>query len=361
MKKKVLTVTLTLLTVGIFFFIPKVNAADISVLSSFNTSRTDNDVTIYAYGTTLFPFTDSFDSTGSTSPISQTYNHVTHILTVKFINNGSTCKYVMYPYVTVTLTDPNPNAEVSYTTPTNLVNYSNDFYLSFNDADRYFECNPSADWSFGDRICIPPNSTLTAMVTFETRAVFNNPTLSYTCSKISGVVISSSFKAYDTDYTPSGSHQDLLISIEALRAYLTGSTGLPLTNTRLGQVLNYLNPISTNVQDIRDYLYGDSSINNNVSQNSYDLKTQSDNIHAREQAYFTQNSQAIQATGLSNYQFGTVEGNGIGAVSNDFTSIWNALNGWTSVYIFSLTLTLALTIIRHAPSAISRRNRRKQE
>lgn len=106
-----------------------------------------------------------------------------------------------------------------------------------------------------------------------------------------------------------------------------------------------------------------ASVNNidDISNASGSVTTKESQVHTQEQSYFTQNSQAIQATGLSNYRFDTVQQNGINAVSVDFTQLWNALGAWNSVYIFSLTLTLSLTILRHAPNAISRKQRKKQE
>ena len=97
-----------------------------------------------------------------------------------------------------------------------------------------------------------------------------------------------------------------------------------------------------------------------LSEASADLATQSNNAHNQEQAYFNQNAQAIADTGLSNYHFSTVDGNGVASVSVDFTDLWNALGGWTSVYIFSLTLGLALSIIKHSPNAINRKIRNRQ-
>lgn len=104
---------------------------------------------------------------------------------------------------------------------------------------------------------------------------------------------------------------------------------------------------------------GWSSYTDNLSEDSADLASQSNQAHQQEQAFFNQNSQAIANTGLSNYQFSTDNGNGVASVSVDFTNLWNALGGWTSVYIFSMTLGLALSIIKHSPNAINRRIRNK--
>lgn len=82
---------------------------------------------------------------------------------------------------------------------------------------------------------------------------------------------------------------------------------------------------------------------------SSDITSTSNSIHSQEEQYFSSNAQAIQATGLSNYRFDQNQTGGISAVSNDFTAVFNALGGFNSVFIFSLTLSLALQIIRHHP------------
>lgn len=92
-----------------------------------------------------------------------------------------------------------------------------------------------------------------------------------------------------------------------------------------------------------------------------DITSKSENAHIQEQSYFTQNAQAIRDTGLSNYRFNGDQENGIGSVSHDFTLLWNALGGFNSVYIFSLTLSLALMILRHVPGVIRSSRRNKEE
>lgn len=82
---------------------------------------------------------------------------------------------------------------------------------------------------------------------------------------------------------------------------------------------------------------------------SDDITSTSNSIHTQEEQYFSSNAQAIQATGLSNYRFDQNQTGGISAVSNDFTAVFNALGGFNSVFIFSLTLSLALQIFRHHP------------
>lgn len=113
-----------------------------------------------------------------------------------------------------------------------------------------------------------------------------------------------------------------------------------------------------NMQKIFGYfeqLIGGSENTSGVNNQSDSLNQQTQQVHIQEQSYYQQNQQAIHSTGLSNYQFSNDQIVGTSAVSNDFTSLWNALGSWTGVYIFSLTLSLALTILRHMPHGIRKK------
>lgn len=86
---------------------------------------------------------------------------------------------------------------------------------------------------------------------------------------------------------------------------------------------------------------------------SYDPNNQEnsmiDNVHSQEQNWFNQGNQSIGSTGINNYQFNAEQSGGISGVSNDFVRVWNACGSLNSVWIFSLTLSLALYIIHHVP------------
>lgn len=84
-----------------------------------------------------------------------------------------------------------------------------------------------------------------------------------------------------------------------------------------------------------------------LQNNSNGLNNQNDSNHQTELSYFNQTNQALSNSGIQNYQFSNDQINGVGSVSNDFTYVWNALGNWNTVYIFSITLSLALVIIRY--------------
>lgn len=152
-------------------------------------------------------------------------------------------------------------------------------------------------------------------------------------------------------------------SVFTFNVYVRGSYQFSL-NTNFTYTINfavsdiYLKSTNLMLSDIYNSLNSNNS--SNISTDSGTLHTQSDQVHSQEATYYAQNTQAIQATGLSNYQFDNSTVSGLQGIRSDFTDVWNALSGWNSIYIFSLTLGLALTILRHSPSAISSAIRRKR-
>lgn len=86
---------------------------------------------------------------------------------------------------------------------------------------------------------------------------------------------------------------------------------------------------------------------NSIHAQSENIVSQSNIIQQAESQWFNQNSSTLQAVGLSNYNWGGDASTGIAGVSNDFTDLFNSLGKWNAIYIFSMTLTVALTIIRY--------------
>lgn len=502
MKKTVsIVLILTLLTV---FFCSNVSAATASptVANYKRIEQTKNGVKIRVSGVQTNGYSEGFYARyGGTGTSFDIYNVCQTIITVTVTNDTSKTKYLTDMYIDLKYNDSDSGvSNLSwFAAPRDIENYGPDFNLSFTYSSGTLDFIPSAQWSFGNKLCIPANCSLNCVcvITFPCKFGTNDNTLGpWQDANLDSITIYPSWNAYDTDFTPQGAHDDLLISIEALRNYLNGSNGIPALIDSLDDILNevtwngtYNNPQFGNESEytltypndllvrvtsykgipitdfeilppdvvVTDVLYripvcvtlvnyntndrklsGSFTINEvfstsgctvdspriysswietvgywisngnytvvirpseeiiaagynssevwfdvysrnaslsirnftvtaNISSYTSDLSTESDSlkntsdsVHSQEQIYFAQNQQAIQATGLSNYQFSSADGSGISAVSNDFTTIWNALSGWNSVYIFSLTLGLALTILRHAPNAISRRRRKQQ-
>lgn len=87
-----------------------------------------------------------------------------------------------------------------------------------------------------------------------------------------------------------------------------------------------------------------------VGNDSNDVSDTLDTVHSQEEQWYNANSSAIEATGLSNYQWSTGQALGLNAVVGQFTQVWNSLGDWTLVYTFTLILSLATFILRHRPS-----------
>lgn len=123
-------------------------------------------------------------------------------------------------------------------------------------------------------------------------------------------------------------------------AYADQNITLWQIKERVSSIYNHLFNRDTSYSDV-------SSESSSLDSSSSAATTQSDTNHQTELSYFNQTNTALNNTGISNYSFNNEQIGGIGSVSNDFTSVWNSLGSWTSVYIFSLTLSLGLAIIRH--------------
>lgn len=195
-----------------------------------------------------------------------------------------------------------------------------------------------------------PKQNIAYVVLSSDSDVFSTPLI----TDISGDYISFQYRNSVTKgnvgYYPTGYHYSI--------AYVLAITPTPVTIER-GSAVSF----SAGTY-IRSDLYVPSSILFGLSdfwhaiadpdrsqqdQLSSDITSTSNSIHTQEEQYFSSNAQAIQATGLSNYRFDQNQTGGISAVSNDFTAVFNALGSFNSVFIFSLTLSLALQIFRHHP------------
>lgn len=500
MKKTVsIVLIVTLLTV---FFCANVSAATdyTHVYNAKSNSITSNGVTFKIEATQTEGYDETFYARyGGTGTSFDIYSISHTIITVTITNNSSKTKYLNNVYFEPIYNDSElNNATIAWWCgPRNIENYGPDINQTYTSTNGYIYLTPSANWSFGEYICVPANTSLVSIcvLSFPTKLNTSDSVVgTWANAKLDAIWTAWNFTAYDTDFTPQGAHDDLLISLEALRNWLIGSSGIPEVENLLSSIISKLtwngtynapsfgndnsydvtlyndilfrvtaykgipitdveilppNVVVTDVMyripvcvlvvnynghdrknnsylkindvftangtvvdapriysswietcscwignnysilirptnDVISAGYNTSEVwfdvysrtstltinqftvdanltlyNSDLSSDSDTLKNISDSVHTQEQVYFAQNQQAIQSTGLGNYHISSADGNGISAVSSDFTTIWNALSGWNSVYVFSLTLGLALTILRHAPNAISRR-RRKQ-
>lgn len=115
---------------------------------------------------------------------------------------------------------------------------------------------------------------------------------------------------------------------------------LKSTDMMLSDIYSYLNKEDQSVEDQAD----------DVTDDAQDIATQIETVHQQEMQYFEDNQDAIEATGLSNFHFNNNTISAFTMITNQFTSLWNALGDYTLVFIFTLLLSLATYIIKHEPT-----------
>lgn len=396
MKKKIIAVFFVLVTVMVFFSF-NVFAADPVSQNYHYGERTVNGLLMSLSTREMYPTND-----GTLTPSTSNVNVSSYaiVAVVRFLNTTDTNKYVTNAEVFIEFNSISPTvvSQVHLLSPVSFDNFSPDLLLTMNSYYNSwgFTITPMEDWSYESGFIVPAHDCLRAVAVIEMPAVYYNSGNTLAYATVSNVGVTSGTTVANTTAKPAslstvisaldyGNYRlnainqtvsSLDTRLQSISAAIDYSNyRVNIINDTLGNMYTYITDSQTglphitydldhiweHVYNIENLLKGNSTTNNNITNDSSSLKTQSDNVHSQEQAYFTQNSQAIQSTGLGNYRIGTVEGNGIASVSSDFTALWNALGGWNSVYIFSLTLTMALTILRHAPNAISRRRRKDSQ
>lgn len=338
LKKTVSVIAIMSVMLSVFFYVP-VHAA---------TGYPTTDVNVYKYqivnncfiqvsGHTLNDNIDSWTDAGDN--VGYKYGHVKHVFNISITNIGTSNIVVKDLVFTPVLTIDN-NVQPStdyYREITNEEYFGNDFIMNYARTAGYILLSPVSDWSSQGYICITPNTTLSATYFFETAARW---------------------------YTIAGNiYYARLTDITFGSPTVTTTTAVPNgANSVINNSINYNgSTLHSDLIDIYGALSGNASTNNSITQDSNTLHNQSDSVHTQEASYYAANSQAIQATGLSNYQFDASAVSGLTGVRGDFIDIWNSLGSWNTVYIFSLTLGLALTILRHTPSAVSSALRRRKD
>lgn len=102
--------------------------------------------------------------------------------------------------------------------------------------------------------------------------------------------------------------------------------------------------------------YGIFSVFHNADPASGELISNSESAtdtiqsqHTTEQSYYSANAQAIESTGLSNFQYSNSQVTYFQGVLSDFQSLWDSLGEWTFIYTFTLMLSFATFVLRHRP------------
>ena len=332
MKKTVSVIAIMAAMLTVFFCIPVHADTNMQFQNSITGQQengTGTRITIFVVD--LFPNLSTVRQTGNNGQY-LIEKEILVSLKLSNLTNQTRIFYNVYPRIRFSGNTTVLNNYFYLNGVTDIQNQNPDFFITFNDADSYLEIAPSANFSVDGNVCVPANTVLQAIATIKFNVILNfqsneNPSAWYSENSLSSIDFYGTYSSPVTNKTPLGSHAD--------------------TNNIL--------------EDILEALQGNSGTNTDVSTDSGTLANQSSNVHSQEASYYQQNSQAIQATGLSNYQFDASAVSGLTGVRGDFLDVWNALGGWNAVYIFSLTLGLALTILRHSPSAISSALRRRRQ
>ena len=122
------------------------------------------------------------------------------------------------------------------------------------------------------------------------------------------------------------------------------------TNNNLGwwgNTKNVLNSIKDKLQEILNGYNTNQPVASDVTSETGDIADTVDDQHDTEANYFNDTNSYIDDTNIDNFQFNSETSSGIGGVKNDFMAVWNACGSLNSIWILSLTLGLALHIIRH--------------
>lgn len=128
----------------------------------------------------------------------------------------------------------------------------------------------------------------------------------------------------------------------------------PFGNVRIDND-TYLAPdIYSQVRDIYLYLTENNQPiidqSEDVNDGSETIESQMIAIETQEAQYFSDNSAAIEAIGLNNFNFNPNSISAFSMITTQFSELWNALSDYTLVFIFTLLLSLATYIIRHEPT-----------
>lgn len=146
---------------------------------------------------------------------------------------------------------------------------------------------------------------------------------------------------YASDFNPTlsisnydvGTDQSLVMSPNNNYSEYSGNSGISL-----GRIIGYLKGIYESV------------VKPSNEDNTEEAQDMNDEIHEEEQIWYDNNSEALEAVGLSNYRFSPSQSSGITQAVTQFQAVWNALGQWTNVYIFILILSISTYIIRHEPT-----------
>lgn len=123
-----------------------------------------------------------------------------------------------------------------------------------------------------------------------------------------------------------------------------------MSNTDI--MVNQINDIISTLNSISDTIQ-------NANDNASAITDTSESQHEAEQEIFEQANNDIGSTVIESFAFDVNTSSGMGRVGIDFNNLWMSMGQWSQVYVFSMTLTLALTIIRYSVARSKKKNEDK--
>lgn len=112
-------------------------------------------------------------------------------------------------------------------------------------------------------------------------------------------------------------------------------------------VIYQLSDLNAKLQEFLDNYAANVPASDNLTDQSQDVTNTIDNQHQQEASYFEDTQDAIENTGIRNFQFDAQSISGLHGIRDDFDAVFLSLGNLKSYFIASLTIGLALSIIRH--------------
>lgn len=356
-RASVLIVVATIFSVALFPFVKVSAAVSSQYIDHFYATRTVDQVRIYVDGYVMAAKTDTTATGGVTQSV----------LIYAYINNSNSLPALVN----------NANFNMTFNNTTAVMKGINPITSDLTLAWDYthFDFVPSAGYQYGNGIVVPPNSTLYLVAEIEYNVYLDSSYQNIVNLTFQDKAVSSFTVGLSADYpyySKPTSMTDVTAALAVTNQLLQNGYNLDTATaavvsdiyTQLGLIYQanavqnqllqniynvdytYLPAILTVLENIRDT----SSLGaSGLDQLSQTTSTQIDTLHQQEQSMFNNNQQALNGSGITNFQFDDGISSGLTGFRGLFERLWEALHPYNRVYTFSMLLSLALLIIRYAP------------
>lgn len=350
----------------------------------------------YFYGSTLSSGVDFYYSCQSFQPFATRWDRdealtltmdyeatQLYLLNWKLTNNTDNTAKWQNPYIELMLNCPalSPVNGVDFNIGYEIVDFSNSINFCEIGTSGHLWIAPSPDFMYGNAIVVPPHSQVAGYVVLARNyswiasgSNLINFAVSYVDCPISSVNVyqpSSTYFSFDntiqinsTVYNIQSIDNEVenissLLStinsnidefdINQASRYTALVTWIQGIIQRQDTANNNLSSINSNVQSILDQYTANSQNAQNLTSATQSTDQTISNIATNEDTWFTQNDQALQATGITNFNYTPTVMSGMSVISDQFTRLWLAIGDWNFVYTFSMMIGLVMLILRHNP------------